>query len=116
MKPPHPPFSPRPLPRAPQLAGDKVEMPHRVHLTDGRILEGGLYRSPATRLLDHLRLLTDYVALVDASTPDGEHFPFVAVNLQHVILIEEVDLPWIDPPDRQAEAEESVPDRTDPAG
>ena len=73
------------------LAGNRVPQRHRFHLTDGRIMTGFLYRSPASRLADHLGGLKGYISVVDAVVgPHENPMEFVALNSDHVVFIEEV--------------------------
>lgn len=99
-------MSPRPGNSA--LAGNRVPRRHRFYLSDGRILSGDLYRSPNSRLADHVAGLKGYISVVDAvvedhgkpspqasevaSRPDGERtMEFIALNSEHVLFIEELE-------------------------
>jgi hypothetical protein len=78
-------------PSSPSLVGNKRPQPHRFHLTTGRVLEGNMHRAPNTRLADHLSTIKGFVSLTDvhcAST--GERFPYIVVNQDHILFIEEV--------------------------
>lgn len=57
-------MSPRPGNAA--LAGNRVPRRHRFFLSDGRILTGDLYRSPNSRLADHVAALKGYISVVNA--------------------------------------------------
>ena len=74
------------------LKGRKALYPHRLHLVDGRVLEGGLYREPGSRLSDDLYgMKGDFVCVLDAiCSRSGPLASFMVVNLHHVILIEEL--------------------------
>jgi len=80
-------------PSTPALVGNKRPQPHRLHLTGGRVLEGNLHRGPSTRLADHLGTLKGYISVTDALDPrSGERFPYVVVNADHLVFIEELPL------------------------
>ena len=73
------------------MVGNKRPQPHRVHLSNGRVLEGNLHRAPNTRLADHLSTLKGYLNVTDAScTRTGERFDYVVLNMDHILFIEEV--------------------------
>ncbi|TVP60128.1 MAG: hypothetical protein EA351_00905 [Gemmatimonadales bacterium] len=85
-------MSPRPGNAA--LAGNRVPRRHRFYLSDGRILTGDLYRSPNSRLADHVASLKGYIAVVDAKVEIGEpgqSMDFIALNSAHVLFIEELE-------------------------
>lgn len=78
-------------PSTPSLVGSKRPQPHRFHLTGGRVLEGNLHRAPTTRLADHLSTLKGYISVTDALCPaSGERFPYIVLNADHLIFIEEL--------------------------
>ncbi|HYH81554.1 MAG TPA: hypothetical protein VEX86_17245, partial [Longimicrobium sp.] len=59
--------------------------------SNGRVLEGNLHRTPSTRLADHLSTLKGYISVTDAlCAHSGERFPYVVVNADHLVLIEEL--------------------------
>jgi hypothetical protein len=73
------------------MVGNKRPQPHRFHLTGGRMLEGSLHRAPTTRLADHLGTLKGYISVTNALDPQsGERFPYIVVNADHVVFIEEL--------------------------
>jgi hypothetical protein len=99
---------PRVVPGTPSMVGNKVPLPHRFHLTDGRVIGGHLHKSPNTRLTDHLSTLKGFVCVTDARCEKtGASFPFLALNQDHILFIEELDSP--EPPVRPAVALGSVP-------
>ena len=78
-------------PSTPSLVGNKRPQPHRFHLTGGRVLEGNLHRTPSTRLADHLSTLKGYISVTDALCPaSGERFPYIVLNADHLVFIEEL--------------------------
>ncbi|HET7463176.1 MAG TPA: hypothetical protein VFJ82_18120 [Longimicrobium sp.] len=80
-------------PSTPALVGNKRPQAHRLHLATGRVLEGNLHRAPNTRLADHLGMLKGYISVTDALDPQsGERFPYVVVNADHLVFIEELSL------------------------
>ncbi|HEX5724665.1 MAG TPA: hypothetical protein VFX98_04320 [Longimicrobiaceae bacterium] len=73
------------------MVGSKRPIPHRFHLSDGRVLEGKLHRSPTTRLADHLSTVKGYISVTEvhcAST--GERYAYLALNQDHLLFIEEL--------------------------
>lgn len=66
--------------------------PHRFHLVDGRVIEGQLYREPNSRLSDDLYgMKGGFISILDARcTTTGTSMAFIAVNLDHVVSIEEI--------------------------
>lgn len=85
------PPAPSAPPSTPGLVGNKRPQPHRIHLSTGRVLEGNLYRSPGTRLADHLGTLKGFLSVTDAVCREsGERFHHAVLNLDHVLFIEEV--------------------------
>lgn len=83
----------RPLraPGTPSLVGNKVPLPHRLHMTDGRTLVGDLHKAPSTRLADHLSTLKGFISVTGACCErSGTHFPYIVVNQEHVLFIEEL--------------------------
>lgn len=88
------PTRPHTPPGSPSLVGNKVPMPHRFHLTDGRSLSGDLHRAPGTRLADHLSTLKGFISVTNAfCETTGDTFPHVVLNQDHVVFIEEVHTP-----------------------
>lgn len=80
-----------PAPGSPAMAGNKIAMAHRLHLTDGRVLEGDLHRAPNSRLADHLAALKGFVSVTNAACErSGAIFPYLVVNVQHILFIEEI--------------------------
>ncbi|HEX6629938.1 MAG TPA: hypothetical protein VF048_02555 [Gemmatimonadaceae bacterium] len=78
-------------PSTPGMVGNKRPQPHRLHLTTGRVLEGSLHRAPSTRLADHLGTLKGYISVTDVLDPQsGERFPYLVVNADHLVFIEEL--------------------------
>jgi len=78
-------------PSTPGMVGNKRPQPHRLHLATGRVLEGNLHRAPNTRLADHLGTLKGYISVTDALDPQsGERFPYIVVNADHLVFIEEL--------------------------
>ncbi|HEX8697104.1 MAG TPA: hypothetical protein VF746_32090 [Longimicrobium sp.] len=78
-------------PSSPSLVGNKRPQPHRFHLTSGRVLEGNMHRAPNTRLADHLSTIKGFVSLTDVCcAATGERFPYIVVNQDHILFIEEV--------------------------
>jgi hypothetical protein len=95
-----------PAPGSPGLVGNKVPRPHRFHLTDGRVIEGDMHRSPGSRLADHLSTLKGFISTTNAScTRSGTIFPYLVVNMEHVLFIEEI-------PDREPQPMDSLTART----
>ena len=74
------------------LKGRKALFPHRLHLIDGRVIEGNLYREPGSRLSDDLYgMKGDFVCVLDACcTRSGRLAPFMVVNLHHIVMVEEL--------------------------
>jgi hypothetical protein len=80
-----------PVPSTPAMVGNRRPQPHRFHLTSGRVLEGNLHRAPGTRLADHLSTLKGYISVTDAlCAASGERFPYVVLNADHLVFIEEL--------------------------
>lgn len=76
------------------MAGGKVPMPHRFHMANGRVIEGDLHRLPKSRLADHLSTLKGFLSVTQAHDPaTGEHFPYLVLNMDHLLFIEEVMVP-----------------------
>lgn len=74
------------------LKGSKVPYPHRFFLSDGRVLEARMFREPHSRLEDDLYgTKGDFVSLTDVRcTTTGGVAPYMAVNQQHIVSIEEM--------------------------
>ena len=71
--------------------GAKKPLPHRFHLSNGRVLEGAMHRAPNARLADHLSTLKGYVSITDVRcVATGDRFAYVAVNQDHILFIEEL--------------------------
>jgi hypothetical protein len=82
---------PAPSPGTPSLVGNKVPLPHRFHLTDGRVLTGDLHKAPNARLADHLSTLKGFISVTRARCEaSGKSFPYLVLNQDHVLFIEEV--------------------------
>lgn len=80
-----------PAPGSPSLAGNKVPVPHRFHLSDGRVIQGDLHRSPHSRLADHLATLKGFLCVTKGVCDrTGETFPFVVINQDHLLFVEEL--------------------------
>lgn len=76
---------------SPTMVGSKKPFLHRFHLTDGRVMEGHMYRVPNSRLADFLATLKGFISLTDCTcTRTGERYPYVALNQEHVLFIEEM--------------------------
>lgn len=76
------------------MVGNKVPMPHRFYLVDGRIIRGDMYRGRQSRLADHLTTLKGYIGVVNAMI-EGTHeaLGFVTLNAALVLMIEELPSP-----------------------
>ncbi len=90
--------NPAPLPHAapgtPSLVGNKVPLPHRFHLTDGRSLTGDLHKAPTSRLADHLSTLKGFISVTHAHCEKtGTELPYIVLNQDHVLFIEELPAP-----------------------
>lgn len=88
--------APRPhgTPGTPAMVGNRVPLPHRFHMTDGRTVVGDLHKAPTTRLADHLSTLKGYISVTNACCEGtGTHFPYIVVNQDHVLFIEELAAP-----------------------
>jgi hypothetical protein len=85
-------LTPRPTaPGTPSLVGNKRPMPHRFHLTAGRVVEGDLHRAPGSRLADHLSTLKGFISLTNARCGEtGKTFGYLVLNQDHVMFIEEL--------------------------
>jgi hypothetical protein len=86
----------RPLggPGTASLVGNKVPLPHRFHMTDGRTIAGDLHKAPNARLADHLSTLKGFVSVTNACCEGtGTHFPYIVINQDHVLFIEEIPAP-----------------------
>jgi hypothetical protein len=86
----------RPLgsPGTASLVGNKVPLPHRFHMTDGRTLVGDLHKAPNARLADHLSTLKGFVSVTSACCEGtGTHFSYIVINQDHVLFIEELPVP-----------------------
>lgn len=85
---------PLPPPGSPALVGNKVPLPHRLHLADGRTLSGDLHKAPNARLADHLSTLKGFISLTTACCEaTGRSFPHIVVNQVHILFIEEITTP-----------------------
>jgi hypothetical protein len=79
----------RPTPAA--MVGNKVPMPHRFFLADGRIVRGDLYRGRQSRLADHMTTLKGYIGVVNAVIEGTEEsLGFVTLTAAQVVMIEEL--------------------------
>ena len=76
----------------PALRGRKSPQPHRLQLHDGRTLEGNMYRDPQERLVDGLYgTRGNFICLLNARSSDSpREIPFLVINLDYVVLIEEL--------------------------
>jgi hypothetical protein len=86
----------RPLgtPGTPSMVGNRVPLPHRFHMSDGRTIVGDLHKAPSARLADHLSTLKGYVSVTNACCEgSGTHFPYIAVNQANILFIEELAAP-----------------------
>lgn len=81
-------------PGTPSLVGSKVPLPHRFHLTGGRTISGDLHKAPNVRLADHLSTLKGFISVTSARCQaTGQEFPYIVLNQDHVLFIEEVSAP-----------------------
>lgn len=81
-------------PGTPGLVGAKVPLPHRFHLTDGRVITGELHKAPNARLADHLSMLKGFISVTSASCEtSGRSYPYIVLNQDHVLFIEELHPP-----------------------
>ncbi len=74
------------------LRGNRSPCPHRFYLVDGRVIEGGMYRQPESRLSDDLYgMKGDFLGVVDArNLKTDEEVPFMVINKYHIVSVEEV--------------------------
>lgn len=74
------------------LRDNKVPIRHRFSLTDGRVIDGNFYRGPNSRLADDLDGVKGlYISVLDAHcTTTGAEAAYLALNLNHIISIEEL--------------------------
>jgi hypothetical protein len=88
------------LPRVSDLRGDQQPIRHRVSLSDGRVISGMIFRSPRTRLIDHLHELagSGYLGVAEAEDERGRKYAFLAINLAHIVSVEEGEILWKDAP------------------
>ena len=76
---------------SPSMVGGKMPAAHRFHLSNGMVLRGEIYRQPKGRLSDHLSTLKGFISVLDAeSEATGERYPFLTINVDHVVVIEEL--------------------------
>lgn len=81
-------------PGTPSLVGSKVPLPHRFHMTDGRTISGDIHKAPNARLADHLSTLKGFISVTNACCEgSGSHFPYIVLNQDHVLFIEELPAP-----------------------
>lgn len=81
-------------PRSQSLVGNKTPFRHKFHLSDGRVLDGELYKAPNARLADHLSTLKSYVSATNVCCEaTGRTFEYLAINQDHIVFIEEIDSP-----------------------
>lgn len=79
-----------PVQFSPSLAVGKVAQRHRFYL-EGCTLEGRFYRIPHCTLSDQLGSMKGFAAVLDArDLATGQRLPFVAFNLAHLLLAEEI--------------------------
>jgi hypothetical protein len=86
--------APRPTasPGTASMIGTKRPLPHRFHLTGGRVIDGNLHRSPGGRLADHLAMLKGFISVTAARcSQSGAEFGYLVLNQDHVLFIEELD-------------------------
>lgn len=76
----------------PTLKGNKQPFPHRIRLIDGRVLDGGIFRNPDSRLDDDLfNIKGSFLSVVDVEdTTSGESVAYMAINERHIVSIEEL--------------------------
>lgn len=75
---------------SPSLAVGKVAQRHRFYL-EGCTLEGRFYRIPHCKLSDQLASMKGFASVLDArDIATGQALPFVAFNLAHLLLAEEI--------------------------
>jgi|HigsolmetaAR201D_1030396.scaffolds.fasta_scaffold146344_1 hypothetical protein len=74
------------------LKGNKKPYPHRFHLVDGRVIDGHLFREPNSRLADDLYgMKGGFISVLGARcTTTGREMPYVALNVDHIVSIEEL--------------------------
>ncbi len=85
------------IPRSPAMVGKKVPTKHRVHLIDGRIVQGEIFRAPKSRLADYLSTLKGFLSVVNAVIEEsGKTLDFIAINMSNVLMIEEISADEVD--------------------
>lgn len=85
------PIKPSNPPGSPSLVGNKVPLPHRFFLTDGRTISGDLHKSPTTRLADHLSTVKGFISVTGACCEaTGRNYPHIVLNQDHILFIEEI--------------------------
>ena len=73
------------------LRGNKIPQMHRLFLVDGRVLRGEIYRSPNTRLADHLASLRGAITVTNVMDErTGERYGYVVVIAENVLFIQEI--------------------------
>lgn len=78
-------------PGAASLVGNKRPLPHRLHLTNGRMLDGELHKDPDPHRVDHLSTLKGYISATNVVCVEtGSCYPHIAPNQAHVLIIEEL--------------------------
>src|SRR5687768_10851594 len=82
---------PAQTPGTPSLVGNKVPVPHRLHLTDGRTIAGDLHKALNARLADHLSTLKGFISVTNACCESsGKTFSHIVINQDHVLFLEEI--------------------------
>jgi hypothetical protein len=85
------PVRPHTPPGSPALVGNKVPLPHRFHLTDGRTLCGDLHKARNARLADHLSTVKGFISVTSACCEaTGRTFAHLVLNQDHILFVEEV--------------------------
>jgi len=73
------------------MRGNKTAQMHRLFLVDGRVLRGEVYRSPNTRLADHIASLRGVISVTNVMDErTGERYGYVVVFAENVLFIQEI--------------------------
>ena len=73
------------------LRGNKIPQMHRLFMADGRVLRGEIYRSPNTRLADHIATLRGVVSVTNVMDErTGERYGYIVVFTENVLFIQEI--------------------------
>lgn len=76
----------------PSLAAGTASRLHRIHLTSGKVLEGGIERPSRSRLADHLLLQRGFIAVLSArNAANAAVIGDTAVHLDKVLFIVECE-------------------------